>query len=115
MPKPKPQEILTALKAVRAAKEQVRALRTPEYPLGSELRELIETAFLILDEIEGDLLLQQLEGAVSELEADGKSLQSLANKMQQSIAGLEAIAQGIATAAKAIQVVVDIIQKAAAL
>src|ERR1700732_5185688 len=113
MPQPTPQQINDTLKAVRAAKDQGRALRTPDYPPGSARRELIEAAFLQLDEIEGGLLLQQLDSAVGELEADGKSLVSLADQMKKSVAGLESIAQGIATAAAAVQTIVNVIQAAA--
>jgi hypothetical protein len=110
---PSAEQINDTLKAVRAAKEQVRALRTPDFPLGSERRELIEAAFWQLDEIEGDLLLQQVDSAVEELEADGKSLVSLADKMKKSIAGLESVAKGISTAATAIQTIVNLIQNVA--
>jgi methyl-accepting chemotaxis protein len=110
---PTADDINNALKKVRAAKEQIQPLRG-NYPGDSERGDLIETAFWQLDEIEGDLLLRQLDDCVDELDADSKSLNSLADKMKKDIAGLESIAQGIETAAKAIGTIVDIIEKVSA-
>ena len=113
MAKPTVEAIHATLKEVRLAKEQVRALRGADNPLGSPRRELIESAFWQLDEIEGDLLLRQIDEAVDELSNDAKSLVSLADAMKQSVKGLESVAHGIETAAKAVEIIVNTVQKVA--
>jgi hypothetical protein len=104
-------ERLNAIRQVRLALDAVASARfDPALPTPD--RQQLETAYGALDEVEGVLILQEINERLDALRSDSDNLAALARKMAQSAQRLQAIADLIDRAAKAVAALVEIAAKA---
>jgi hypothetical protein len=107
-------ERLAVLAKVREAKKSVQDLLEDDAITGKD-RALLEGTEAQLDEAEDVLILGELTDQVDELKSASSELGKVVKKMDQSAKKIQAISDGVATAAKALKVLADIAAKAAAL
>ena len=104
-------ERLNAIRQVRQALDAVASARfDPALPTAD--RQQLETAYGALDEVEGGLILQEIADRLDALRSDSAKLGGLAKKMAQSAQRLQVIVDLIDKAAKAIGTLADLAAKA---
>ena len=103
-------EIMATLQKVRLAKRAVENARNAQN-LSQQQSDILDSAFVTLDEVENKLILQDIGQWVAVIEADGNKLAGLATQMQAAIASLQSVAHLVQGAATAIGVLATIIAK----
>jgi hypothetical protein len=81
--------------------------------LDAKQRDRAETAALQLRTVEGRLIMDEMDELVADLKHDVVPLRALVTQMKKDVAQLQAVAQKIDVAAKAIGALVEIASKAA--
>lgn len=103
------------LKAIQLVHEALNAALAAQAndKLSPTQRDRAETAALQLRVIEGRLIMEEMDDLVADLKKDVVPLRAVVNKMKGDVKMLQAVAEKIEIAAKAIGVLVDIASKAA--
>jgi len=94
----------------RKAANELRDVST----LTSDERNLVDTAYAVLIDVEDLLILEDIKESVKDMELNSKKLGALTQEFEESAARLKKIAKFISDAAKALGVLADIVSKAAA-
>lgn len=104
-------ERLAALEAVREAKSIAQKIRF-DTSLPVEDRQKAEEAFIELDKLEDDLVLEAIEEKVSALEKASGRLEKIAGQLKKQDEKLKEFADKLEKAAKAVSIVVSVVSKA---
>lgn len=103
-------EKITVLQLVRDTKDQVReARRDPS--LSNDANEVLEESYNLLDEVEGDIILSDIDACIQALKSDASKLENISANIRQKIAKLSNIADAVQKAANSIKTLVDILSK----
>jgi vacuolar-type H+-ATPase subunit I/STV1 len=82
--------------------------------LTSDERNLVDSAYAALIDVEDLLILEDIKDSVKDMESNSKKLGALTKEFEKSAARLKKVAKFIGDAAKALGVLADIVSKAAA-
>jgi len=107
-------EVLQTLALVRTAKQSCSTAQLSNQIPDDQKVQLVKM-YWDLDDLEGNLILQDLTAVVDKLTQDANDLTTVTGQLQTSIAQIQAVAQDVDTAAKAVQALVDVIKAAAAI
>ncbi|MSU33757.1 MAG: hypothetical protein EXS36_01320 [Pedosphaera sp.] len=106
-------ERFNTLQKVVIARKAVNKLRDTS-TLTSDERDLVNTTYAALIDVEDLLILEDIRESIKDMEANSKKLGALTKDFNKSAARLKKVAKFIGDAAKALGVLADIVSKAAA-
>ena len=106
-------EHFNTLQKVVIARKAVNSLRDLSN-LTPDERDLVDTTYAELIEIEDLLVLEDIKESIKDMEAGSERLDKITGKFEKSAARLKKVAKFIGDAAKAIGALADIVSKAAA-
>lgn len=107
-------ERIAVLAKVRVAKKEVNTLRA-DGSITDKNRELLEQTYLLLDEIEDDLILQELGDRIDELKTASVELGKVTAKMKTDVKKIQNVVSLVEDAAQALKVLAKIGAAVAAL